>query len=217
MDFGLVMRYGGADQPRQLPPQEQDQQREGSVQVKQEEDAPQPPKEDPPPPQNNDDELTEEDPDDLDLKLAILDMYNERIHKRLETKSLLFDRNLVDYRKIQAADKKRSKEEKDLIQRNKVFSRLHTRTDHDAYVDGLLYEFSLRKRIAELQEYRTAGLTSFSEVEKYERDKGIYVHQLAKGLHVGREWAKQQKQGLARHGLKRAPRASILPSVFVLN
>lgn len=39
-------------------------------------------------------------------------------------------------------------------------------------------EVQLRKRIAELQEYRKAGLTSFSEIEKYEKDKVTHVSRL---------------------------------------
>lgn len=178
MEFGLVMRYGGSAQPK-APESEAD---EDEVKVKQEEtevNTTVPPsqtpqqsqsqQQQPPPPAaagapdaaaNATEALVEEDEEDLDLKLAILDIYNERINKRIEIKSLIFDRNLVDYRKVrlfmvrnnlhgtskalsgrsqnQANDKKRTKEEKDLIMRNKPFARIQTRLDHEAYMDGLL-------------------------------------------------------------------------------
>ena len=78
------------------------------------------------------------------------------------------------------------------MNRVKVFARLQTSADHNSFVDGLLCEdlaflfllllsnhmadeIALRRKIAELQEYRRAGLPQLSEVEKYERDKGARV------------------------------------------
>lgn len=39
------------------------------------------------------------------------------------------------------------------------------------YID----EQALRKHISDLQEYRQAGLTTFAEVDKYEKEKGQRV------------------------------------------
>lgn len=123
MEFGLVMRYGGASQPKagaEWAPETSD------VKVKQEDEATssssQPSASETPATaadgtpagsttgggggggddeaSNAGEQLVEEDEEDLDLKLAILDIYNERINKRIEIKSLLFDRNLIDYRKV---------------------------------------------------------------------------------------------------------------------
>jgi transcriptional adapter 2-alpha len=48
-----------------------------------------------------DETLEEEDDDDLELKLALLEIYNERYDKRMEAKAFIFDRGLVaDYRKV---------------------------------------------------------------------------------------------------------------------
>lgn len=74
-----------------------------------------------------------------------------------------------------AIEKKRPKEERDLLNRLKVFSRLQTAADHEEFSNGLLYEQMLRKQINDLQEYRQAGLTTFAEVEKYEKDKAARV------------------------------------------
>ena len=38
--------------------------------------------------------------EDLELKLAILDVYNEKYNKRLEAKAVVFDRNHLDYKKV---------------------------------------------------------------------------------------------------------------------
>jgi transcriptional adapter 2-alpha len=39
---------------------------------------------------------------------------------------------------MSAAERKRSKEERDLITRTKVFSRIQTSVDHEEFVDGML-------------------------------------------------------------------------------
>jgi transcriptional adapter 2-alpha len=57
----------------------------------------------------------------------------------------------------------------------KVFSRLQTAADHEEFANGLLYEQMLRKQINDLQEYRQAGLTTFAEVDRYEKDKSARI------------------------------------------
>jgi transcriptional adapter 2-alpha len=59
----------------------------------------------------------------------------------MERKKFLFDRGLThDFRKIQATERKRSKEEKDLFNRTRVFAKLQTGTDFDRLMDGLIRE-----------------------------------------------------------------------------
>lgn len=38
--------------------------------------------------------------DDLELKLTIMEIYNERIDRRLEAKGVIFERGLLDYKKV---------------------------------------------------------------------------------------------------------------------
>ncbi|KAG8980118.1 Transcriptional adapter ada2 [Tulasnella sp. 427] len=120
-----------------------------------------------------------ETPASLEMKLALLAIYNDKINKRLETKAVVFDRGLVEMKKLQAIERKRGggekekekKAERDFINKHKPFARLQTASDYETFVEGLLYESSLRKRIQELQEYRRMGITTLAEAEKYERDK----------------------------------------------
>ncbi|KAJ1557916.1 Transcriptional adapter ada2, partial [Cladochytrium tenue] len=76
-----------------------------------------------------------------------------------------------DFRKIIATEKKRSREEKELLHRTRVLAKLQTAADYEAFMEGLYREQSLRQRIAELQEYRRMGLTSLKEAQDYDRDK----------------------------------------------
>ncbi|KAG6334590.1 hypothetical protein ID866_4500 [Astraeus odoratus] len=115
-----------------------------------------------PPPYENDDSLA--------FKLTLIEMYNQRVAKRHEAKAIMFDRGLLDYKKMQAAEKKRPKEEKDIVNRLRPFARLQTAEDYEVFVADILYEAVLRKRIQELQHYRRMGLSTAADIDKYEHD-----------------------------------------------
>ncbi|WWC87792.1 uncharacterized protein L201_002684 [Kwoniella dendrophila CBS 6074] len=112
-----------------------------------------------------------EDEDELEVKLAMLDIYFSKLDKRLDAKEILFDRGLTEHKKIQAAERKRPKEERELIQRYKVFAKFQTAQDFEVFIEGLIYEQNLRKRITELQEYRRMGITTNAEAEAYDNAK----------------------------------------------
>lgn len=115
-----------------------------------------------PPPYETDESLA--------FKLTLIEMYNQRVAKRHEAKAIMYDRGLLEYRKMQAAEKKRPKEEKDIVNRLRPFARLQTAEDYEVFVADILYEAVLRKRIQELQHYRRMGLTTAADIDKYEHD-----------------------------------------------
>ncbi|KAI5119808.1 hypothetical protein M0805_006941 [Coniferiporia weirii] len=108
--------------------------------------------------------------DSINFKLSLLEMYNQRLEKRLENKAVMFDRGLLEYKKIQLLEKKRPKEEKDIAQRLKPLAKLQTSEDYDSFVDGIIWESILRKRIQELQHYRRMGLRTAVDIDRYEQD-----------------------------------------------
>ncbi|EGO00398.1 hypothetical protein SERLA73DRAFT_122418 [Serpula lacrymans var. lacrymans S7.3] len=122
----------------------------------------------------NAEEVTQPPPyetkESLAFKLTLLEMYNQRVDKRHEAKAIMFDRGLLEYKKMQAAEKKRPKDEKDIVQRLRPFARLQTAEDYEVFTADILYEAILRKRIQELQHYRRMGLTTAADIEKYEVD-----------------------------------------------
>lgn len=84
-------------------------------------------------------------------------------------------------------EKKRQKEEREIIQRLKPLAKLQTGQDFEDFVEGIICkhllfhpsfsclryfqgESTLRKRIQELQHYRRMGLTSMHDIERYESD-----------------------------------------------
>ncbi|KAI0065996.1 SWIRM-domain-containing protein [Artomyces pyxidatus] len=108
--------------------------------------------------------------DSLTFKLTLLETYAQRLEKRHEAKAIMFDRGLLEYKKLQAAEKKRLKEEKDIIHRLRPFAKLQTAEDYEVFCADILYEAILRKRITELQQHRRLGLTTASDVKKWEDD-----------------------------------------------
>ncbi|KAJ7752108.1 hypothetical protein B0H16DRAFT_1547447 [Mycena metata] len=106
----------------------------------------------------------------LTFKLTLLEMYAQRVEKRLESKGLMFDRGLLEYKKMQAAEKKRPKEEKDIIHRLRPFARLQTAEDYESFSADILYEAMLRKKIQDLQQYRRLGLSTAADIDKYLTD-----------------------------------------------
>ncbi|EIN11553.1 SWIRM-domain-containing protein [Punctularia strigosozonata HHB-11173 SS5] len=127
------------------------------------------------------DEVTQPPPietkESLEFKLALIEMYQHRVDKRKEHKEVIFDRGLLEYKKMQAADKKRPKEEKDIVHRLRPFARLMTADDFESFCTDILYESMLRKRIQELQHYRRMGLRTAADIDKYDNDvhKRAYV------------------------------------------
>ncbi|KAF9427088.1 Transcriptional adapter ada2 [Podila epigama] len=110
-------------------------------------------------------------PEEVDLKLMVLEIYNAKLTKRLERRKFVFERGFLEYKKNLALEKKRSPKERELLNSVRVFAQLQTKEDYDKFVEGLLKEMHLRERIAELQEFRTNGLTTLAASEEYLRDK----------------------------------------------
>jgi len=113
-----------------------------------------------------DDDLAENE-----LKLLILDIYNSRLTVRADRKRVMFEHNLVDYRRNQAIEKRRSREERELVNKAKPFARLMPNRDFEDFVNGLLQEWRLRREIFQLQEWRKMGVTSIEAGDMYEREK----------------------------------------------
>ncbi|CDR46013.1 CYFA0S21e00870g1_1 [Cyberlindnera fabianii] len=114
---------------------------------------------------------SDDTPADIELKLATLDIYNARLTSRAEKKRLLFDNNMMEYRKNAAIDKKRTKEERELFNRLKAYSRLMTPQDFESLTKDMMTELYARVRIQQLQEWRRNGITTLEGGMKYEKDK----------------------------------------------
>ncbi|KAF2684357.1 transcriptional adaptor 2 [Lentithecium fluviatile CBS 122367] len=108
---------------------------------------------------------------EMELKMTVMDIYNSRLDARVERKKIIFEHKLLEYRKNAAADKKRTKEERDLMNKAKPFARMMKHEDFEKLCEGLAYEHSLRQAISQLQEWRNMRITDLKLGEKYEQEK----------------------------------------------
>ncbi|SCU88747.1 LAFA_0E14356g1_1 [Lachancea sp. 'fantastica'] len=127
----------------------------------------------------------DDQPLDIEVKLVILDIYNSRLTTRAEKKRLLFENGLMEYRKLQGIDKKRSKEAKELYNNLKAYASIMTPSDFEEFTRDMLEELRCRSRIHQLQEWRSNGITTLEAGLKYERDKQARIMTLERfgGVH----------------------------------
>lgn len=108
---------------------------------------------------------------EMELKMTVVDIYNSRLTSRTERKKILFEHNLLEYRKNTGLEKKRTKEERDLLNKAKPFARVMNHDDFEELSKGLEYEHNLRLAISQLQEWRQMGIGDLKSGEKYEQEK----------------------------------------------
>jgi len=103
--------------------------------------------------------------------MTVMDIYNARLTQRADRKKVIFEHNLLEYKKNAALDKKRTKEERDLLNKAKPFARMMNRDDFEEFCKGLIDELNLRQAVAQLQDWREKKVTDLRGGEKYEQDK----------------------------------------------
>lgn len=112
---------------------------------------------------------------EMELKLTVMEIYNNRLTQRAERKKVMFEHNLLEYRENTKAEKKRSKEERELLNKAKPFARIMNRVDFEQFCQGLIDELNLRQAIAQLQEWRSVRIGDLRSGEKYEQEKALRI------------------------------------------
>jgi len=110
-------------------------------------------------------------PDELKLKLTVMEIYNNKLTARVERKKMIFEHQLLEYRRNMNIDKRRTKEERDLYMKTKSFARVMPRRDFDEFAKDIEYELNLRQAIAQLQDWRQMQIGDLKSGEKYELEK----------------------------------------------
>lgn len=108
---------------------------------------------------------------EMDLKMVVMDIYNCKLTARAQRKKSIFEHNLLEYRKNSAIDKKRTKEERDLFNKVKPFSRMTNDHNFLELVQGLEYEHNLRQAIGQLQDWRQHSIGDLKTGDKYETER----------------------------------------------
>lgn len=108
---------------------------------------------------------------EVELKCTVMDIYNHKLTQRAIRKKVMFEHGLLNYRENMAKEKKRTKEERDLLNKAKPFARLMRKPDFDAFSEGLLKEHMIRQAVTQLQEWRKMGIQTIEAGQKYEVEK----------------------------------------------
>ena len=112
---------------------------------------------------------------EMELKLTVMEIYDCRLDQRVERKKVIFEHNLLDYRENSKLEKKRTKEERDLVTKAKPFARTMNHDDFESFSTGLLDEFNMRQAIAQLQEWRAMRIGDLRSGEKFEQEKASRI------------------------------------------
>ncbi|SBS94666.1 transcriptional coactivator ADA2, putative (ADA2), partial [Plasmodium ovale curtisi] len=110
-------------------------------------------------------------PQQKELKLQVLEIYNSKLDERIYRKRTVIERGLLDTKSQLQKDKKRTKEEKELYTALKPLSRFLSPQHHEYFIQLLLEEQKLRQRLTKLQEWKTLGLQNIEQVQEYEVEK----------------------------------------------
>ena len=109
--------------------------------------------------------------EDVQMKLRMIEIYNSRLEERGRRKNFILERNLLNVKKQQNLEKKRSQYERDLHGTMRVFARFLSNTEYDMLLEGLSAEHRIRTRITELKEWRRNGIHTIAEGEDYDMEK----------------------------------------------
>ncbi len=98
-----------------------------------------------------------------DLKYEILKLYNARLDERIRRKKFVIEKGLLDTKRQQQMERKRPKEEREIIAQMKPFMRFCEGDEFKQLVEGLIEERALHQRLEELKLFRYPFCGSHSE------------------------------------------------------
>lgn len=117
-------------------------------------------------------EFSDDDhPTERELKLKVIEIYNQKLTERERRKKFVVERGLLDYKLHQQSERRRPKDEREIIAQMRPFARFQTPQEHEKLVEGLIAAMRLRKQILLLQEYRKNGVRTLAETELYDSEK----------------------------------------------
>ena len=88
----------------------------------------------------------DDDPSERSLKIKIINIYNAKLDERERRKKFILERGLLDYKKQQAMDRRRPKDEREVYQQMRMFARFHTAEEHEEFVQVREREREERER-----------------------------------------------------------------------
>lgn len=110
----------------------------------------------------------EDTPEQIELKLQVIEIYNSKLDERIYRKKVIISRGLLDAKAMQQKERKYTGEEKELYNILRPFLRFQTLEEHDHTVRLLVRERKLRTRLFQLMIWKALGLEKVEDITKYE-------------------------------------------------
>ncbi|KAK2195815.1 bifunctional Homeobox-like domain superfamily/SANT-Myb domain/Zinc finger [Babesia duncani] len=110
----------------------------------------------------------EDTPEQIELKLQVLEIYNSKIDERIYRKKIIISRGLLDAKALQQKERKWTAEEKELYNALRPFLRFQTNEEHDHTVQLLIKERKLRTKLYQLMLWKVLGLENPKEIAEFE-------------------------------------------------
>eukprot|EP01113_Clastostelium_recurvatum_P029973 TRINITY_DN3631_c0_g1_i3.p1 TRINITY_DN3631_c0_g1~~TRINITY_DN3631_c0_g1_i3.p1 ORF type:complete len:584 (+),score=187.76 TRINITY_DN3631_c0_g1_i3:68-1819(+) len=110
-------------------------------------------------------------PEDRELKLKVCEVYHQKLVERLRRQNFILEHGLLDFRKLQQSERRKSKDERAVLNAMKPFLQLMDKRDHDDACRGALVERQIRRRIEKLQYYRQNGVHTLVEADQFELER----------------------------------------------
>ncbi|GAB1219052.1 hypothetical protein ENUP19_0012G0003 [Entamoeba nuttalli] len=102
-------------------------------------------------------------PEEREMKLHKLEEYYKMYCERVRIRNIVINQELVDPKKLRIADRKRSKEEKELHDLNCQFLVALGKEDFEKYIKALVEESKLKTKIRNLKQKRRDGCLTLQE------------------------------------------------------
>ena len=113
-------------------------------------------------------EFFEDDtPENIELKNNVIELYNARLDERIRRKKFVIERGLLDMKRNQKNERKKCKEDREIINQLKPFARFQSEQAHQQLVNTLLKERLIKEVIEQLKFFKSKGLTTVDQIEKF--------------------------------------------------
>lgn len=110
--------------------------------------------------------VEDESKNEHDIKAQVLEIYSKKLDEREKRKKFVLERGMTNFKEFLNVEKKRSKDERELREKLRVFMRFMPQDDVDKLVDGIIEERQLRTRIEMMKEGLALGATTVEEAER---------------------------------------------------
>lgn len=117
-----------------------------------------------------------------ETKLQVLRIYSKRLDERKRRKDFILERNLLCPNPF---EKYLSPEELQICQQYKVFTRFHSKEEHEELLKTIIKEHRLAKRIQDLKEARIAGCVTAAEAYQFIEQKRTKEAEQGDGKEIG--------------------------------